>query len=113
MASDGDGEHAHCLPMNVDGGMSQHAAPQDAAGPAVLPSVTCSDCMLVGDYSRDGRDGKIKLKDAQYHSPVAIIAANTSQSYIHRTALRNGVRCRFATPGVSPPLNLLHCVHLK
>jgi hypothetical protein len=69
--------------------------------------------MLFGDYSRDGRDGQVKVKDAKSIAPIAITNANTAFTYVHRTALRNGVRCRFATPGVSPPLNVLHCVHLK
>lgn len=69
--------------------------------------------MIFGDYSRDGRDGQVKVKDAKSIAPIAITNANTAFTYVHRTALRNGVRCRFASPGTSPPLNLLHCVHLK
>ena len=69
--------------------------------------------MLFGDYSRDARDGHVKLKNAQPVAPIAITDTGTALPYIHRTALRNGVRHRFTTPGVSLPLNLLHCVHLK
>jgi hypothetical protein len=69
--------------------------------------------MLFGDYSRDARDGQVKLKNAQSVAPIAITDTNTALPRIHRTALRNSARHRYSAPGVSPPLNLLHCVHLK
>lgn len=113
MASGDDRERPHCPPVNDHGGMSQAAAAQDSARLEVPSSASCSDCMLFGDYSRDARDGQVKLKNAQPVAPIAITDTGTYLPYIHRTALRNCVRHRFTVPGVSPPLNLLHCVHLK
>jgi hypothetical protein len=113
MASGDDAGPPHCPPVNDHSGMSQTAAAQDSARLTVPSSASCSDCLLFGDYSRDARDGQVKLKNTQPVAPIAITDTNTALSYIHRTALRNDVRYRFATPGVSPPLNLLHCVYLK
>lgn len=113
MAYDSNSEHPHCPPANDHGGMFQHAATQDSANLTVPPSVSCSDCMLFGDYSRDARDGPVKVKNPQHFAPFAITDTGTALPCIHRTAMRNGARHRYSTPGVPPPLNLLHCVHLK
>lgn len=113
MAAVDDREHAHCLPLNDQGDKFQQSAAQDLSWPAPPQSVSCSDCMLFGDYSRDARDGQVKVKNPQHFAPFAITDTSTALPYIQRTAMRIGARHRYATPGVPPPLNLLHCVHLK
>ena len=100
---------AHCPPAQ----MHEHGSMHQSMGNEMPCADAATDCSFSEDLNHDGRGGQLKLKDAQFDTPVAI--APREFALPSSRPVNFQLRPRYASvhAGATPRLNVLYCVYLK
>ena len=113
LALESGGQCPNCPPATDHSVTAHHGGANPSAGLDIACATSGFDCMLVGDYSHDGRDGHFKAKDAPDNPSPAVIQTGLALPNPARSMLQNFDRYSLAVPGAAPPLHVLYCVYLK
>ncbi len=104
-----DNDCPHCPAAQTH----EHGGTHAGMGHDMPCASAAADCSFSEDLNHDGRSGQLKLKDAQFDSPIAISSGALALPYGNPVDFRPRPRYASVHAGAPPPLNVLHCVYLK